>query len=404
MQKTTPLRRAMRFSLVALTAATCGLCLSYADLVAKGKPGGGGGGNGGGTGPRYIVIDLGSFEATGGFRAEALNNLGGVVKKRSGLDELWQLDVDGSVLGVDSLPGFAGEPQVTWANDINDQFLVCGTAEYAFDDQHPNAAVAWDASGDQIELIELPIPVPPPGFFSISSAKGVSENGLICGRYLERIAGQSGTYNQKAFAWQVTESGVDTVELPGAVDAYDVNSDGIVVGRQPGGPISVWALHFDEFGVLVGASDPIPLPGLGGNPSEAFEITDSGFIAGSAWTASGEQHAVLWSVDGDGQVLGIDDLGLPASEDRAGAVGTNVLGEAVLNGRSENTAGRTLIINWAPYYADASGNVTNLNQLDMDLGDLKKLEIALDINDLGWISGTAQTRWTSNAFLAIPVQ
>ena len=133
------------------------------------------------------------------------------------------------------------------------------------------------------------------------------------------------------------------------------------------------------------------------------QITDGGRIAGTAFTATGDQHAIAWTVDDNGNLLDLADLGILNGYETSGTSAVNDLGETIGNAyrdqrKGKNTIGRES----APFFINDSG-MADLNGLVVDFGGLRNLELALDVNQLGWICGQAVSRRDIHGFVAIPV-
>ncbi|MDP9309856.1 MAG: hypothetical protein M3R24_02995 [Chloroflexota bacterium] len=196
------------------------------------------------------------------------------------------------------------------ANDIDEQGQVVGSER--------SSAFLWQ-NGTRIDLGTL-------GGYA-SGANALNEHGQIAGW------SRSATGEQHAALWQ--NSTIIDLEILGLnIEANDINEQGQVVGSgysdeefiqhgflwqngtmtnlsTLGGNYSSAAAINDQ-GQIVGASNSIDggaqhavlwhngvitdLGTLGGNSSAAYDINDQGQIVGVSQTATGEQHAVLWTI------------------------------------------------------------------------------------------------------------
>jgi probable HAF family extracellular repeat protein len=129
-----------------------------------------------------------------------------------------------------------------------------------------------------------------------------------------------------------------------------------------------------------GESTPTPLGTLGGPYSSAYDINDSGQVAGWAVDASGAEHAVLWTPNGT--TWTINDIGTLGSY-YSSAHGINATGQIV--GESYTASGARHAFLWTPGGTDGVPS----NPQMKDLGTLSGFpsSSALDINDAGQVVG-----------------
>lgn len=160
-----------------------------------------------------------------------------------------------------------------------------------------------------------------------SHAYGINDAGTV--------VGDSWTLTERPAA-TVWDSGrlVRLPALPGeqASVAYDINSDGLVVGRSTD---SATGRHR---AVAWWGSKLIELVDLGGGSCEALAVNGSGVIVGSSATVDGQMHAVLWQ---DGRLQDLGTLGGARSVARA----VNASGQVA--GWSTTAEGRIHAFLWA---------------------------------------------------------
>ncbi len=163
-----------------------------------------------------------------------------------------------------------------------------------------------------------------------------------------------------AEGWSVT--GLEHLSSDGAFEAYGINGDG-VVGTSDTDDGNSHAVMWDEDGVR-------SLGALPGDPvSVAFDINDSGQLAGWSETNDGVAHAVWWDTDGD--IIALDEL--PES---AGSSAFGINDDGMIVGSSTGLDGSVYATVWQ------DGNPTLLPALP---GDLQST--ALDVNNSGHIVG-----------------
>jgi probable HAF family extracellular repeat protein len=173
---------------------------------------------------------------------------------------------------------------------------------------------------------------------------------------------------------------VDLGDLPGGANssfAMDINATGHVVGASDtdlGDRAFLWS-PFSQNGT---AGHMIDLGSLADEGrSFAAAINDAGAIAGSSSTATGGEHAVLWSAD----TRAITDLGdLPGGLVSSAAADINALGHVVGHSNSATTEHAFL---WTP-----DTGMRDLNSLlDPASDSAWTLYYAQSINDSGHIVG-----------------
>jgi|GEM_PF-5342392 len=215
----------------------------------------------------------------------------------------------------------------------------------------------WDR-GTRWEIGVAAADVGPPGDSIIgptTAAVAINDSGRIVGYY-------SHAYDDN-YALQWDPAGrVDTLG-PGI--AYALNSSGQSAGCYQAPPIGQWK-------AVVWSADSEPVyPGtLGGDYSCANAINDSGWVAGSARTAAGVEHAFLWK-----PTTGMIDLGSIYNISRA--YGLNNRGEVV--GVTGDDPER-------PFYWTAAHGMVELPTLPL-MGDPRGSGIAYAINDSSEIVG-----------------
>ena len=192
---------------------------------------------------------------------------------------------------------------------------------------------------------------------SNSSAAGINEGGQVAGY---SFLSDNATYH--AVRWA---SGVhtDLGTLGGTYSrAFGINNSGVIVGAAS--TVSDGASHAFSFSY----SPMQDLGALGGTNSQADAINNIGQIVGWANTASGDQHAFVWS---GGQMV---DLNAIASLGPAAALveatGINDYGQAVANGNN----GRAYLLTVPP---QLPGTIVLSSTGTVDLGQSVPFPISL---------------------------
>lgn len=207
-------------------------------------------------------------------------------------------------------------------------------------------------------------------------AYGINESGTIVGRYNTT----SGAALQAFVNDGTTRTNLHSVvggSFANSV-AYDINSDGQIVGTAYAGSLTDGAgiiLDGQAFRYTPSTNTVINL-GLGGANSVAYGINDLGQVVGTAADGSGNFHAFLHT-DGESTV----DLGVLGTGTRSIAFGINHWGDVV--GYSM-TAG----LNLPRAFLYQDGALLDLNNLGLDLDGWTLLN-ARAINDHGDIVGVA---------------
>lgn len=219
-----------------------------------------------------VMTDLGTL---GGANSEAtaINDNGQVVGI-SAVDStlshafLWQ---DGAMTDLGSLGGRSG------AVAINKAGWIVGTSRTG-NDFLPSYAVLW-RGGEVISLGTLPGDL-------YSTAVSVNSGGEITGTNCPDL----GCDERHPFVWQAGKmTALDPAyAFPFWQGPAAINDDGLVVGNRRVNSHTSVGVVWETSGV--GQN----LGTLGGAQSGASAINQFGWVAGSAETASGERHAVLW--------------------------------------------------------------------------------------------------------------
>ena len=324
--------------------------------------------------PTVTMVDLGTLPGGGNSGAIGVNDsglvIGSAITSSGGLDAfIWT-----QAAGMTALGG----PNTTGPSDVSESGQVVGSAKNG----SFNSAFSWVSPG--------PINVFGPAAtnpFLISTANAVNDNGLVVGM---RMTGQTYTLCpgcqlrpfRRAYSWVSPGPMVDLTSLGGREDfAFDVNNSGQVAGsaQLPGSTAShavVWSSGSNT------VQDLGTLPG--GLHSSAQFITDSGQVVGFATRADGMPRVFSWT-SGTGMV-DIGDLG--ANEATALGISESgfVVGTSILPPNPDTGEQTRHAFLWAP------------GEAMIDLGALGTLfSEAKAVNDDGLVVGNSAVG-TSESF------
>jgi probable HAF family extracellular repeat protein len=327
--------------------------------------------------PLYSIVDLGDFP--GGAdqsQATSINPRGQVVgigqnaSRNRGF--LTSSNQDGSISLVDL--GALDRLPTPFARSINARGLIVGGSG----DGDKSRSFLWNPTAPNSTsgaMMEIDIPT---AEHNHNTAMAINARGQVVGfsvgmGYLWSPNESNGT----------TGTAIDLGGLPGGFDstnAYGINDAGQVVGVSHtdfGQHAFLWTPATPN-GLIGAMIDLGTLPGTSG-ASQAVAINAAGAVVGHSVTASGGQHAMLWTPDGFGGGA-MRDLGrLEGGNDISSAYGINGSNEVV--GYS-NSAGS----DHAFYWSDASG-IVDLNSLGDATGNAWVLRFAHAINDRGQVVG-----------------
>jgi probable HAF family extracellular repeat protein len=273
------------------------------------------------------LVDLGQGTA------EDVNECGQVVgvSTASGQNRAFSWTQGGGMVDLGTLGGTVGAGSFSAALAVNDAGEVVGVSSNAAGQSH---VFLWTQAGGILDLGTL-------GGSSSSVSNNASSNG-------GRVVGTSSTLSGQthAFSWTPTGGMVDLGTLGGSRSTpWGVNDAGQVVGNGPtssgqnhafswtqaGGMVDLGTLGgtFAFAGGFFGYADPVNNAGqivgastisgdyptgtlhafswtlaggmidlgtLGGTTSRAGGVNDHSQIVGSAYTASGDEHATLWQL------------------------------------------------------------------------------------------------------------
>ena len=332
---------------------------------------------------RDRLIDLGALEGDDFSYANGINNKGMVVGESGDIETyLTRATVyyRKDLTLVDESIEFGSS-----AGDINEDGLIAGYAQLGEGGAH---AVTWldDEITDLGTLGGLE-----------SYALGLNNEGQVVGWSLI----ESDTFEQRAFLWsdgEMTDLGVlgdGTRSL-----ARDINDRGQVVGSSTTRPEE--AAPAPEYAFLWEDGEMTELPVIEGDYSAAVAINRDGVIVGVASTDDGDGitygigiHAAKWE---DGEVTDLGTLGEGESSTASGInrdgmiVGSSLIEPGAASGR----AGENHACVWT-----ADGELYDLNDLIPEESGWI-LERATDINDRGQIVGTGLLDGQQRAFLLLP--
>jgi uncharacterized membrane protein len=172
--------------------------------------------------------------------------------------------------------------------------------------------------------------------------------------------------------------------------AYDINGSGMVVGEvtDSTGVVRAALWMVDTDGVETGFADLGTALSLGGVSAIALK-SRSGTVVGEYEDATGNAHAVEWTVDAAGAVTATTNLGAAGSESSASAVGGTRTVGWIVSGTD------TVASLW-----DSRTTVPTLSQ--SILTSASTFSQAYDINGAGIAVGRFETATGDQAFVVIP--
>lgn len=216
---------------------------------------------------------------------------------------------------------------------------------------------------------------------SISVATAINNSGIIAGS-------SEATNPMVSYGFIGTFGGINSIgslQVAGNSEARGVNSAGVVVGSS-GGSAFTWSQSsgMQDIGNLIGGAQIQFTP-----QTSAYGINDSNVVVGGAQTASGVEHAFIWSPG-----TGMTDIGTLAGGGSSYALSINNNGAVV--GMSDNCGG-----------CGQNGFLWTKEDGMQSLGDLGvPFSFAWDINDFNQIVGASYsskgqraTLWTKETGL-----
>ena len=297
---------------------------------------------------KYRVLDLGSLADSGHAYRIGLNDTGQAVgwdMSDTGYRHAFLRDPQGLSLDLGTLGGL-----ISRACDVNDSGSVVGVSTINGFGYH---AFLWQPGYEPLDLGTLG--------GTYSTAYAINNFGLVAGSAQDRYGFLRG------FLWSPA-TGMIGLPIPSGCSnaaAWDVNNHGQAVGfgRVTGGLGWNHALLWDN------PSTVTDLGTLGGSSSDAYGISDSGWVVGRSNNGA-STHAFVWTRD-----TGMADLGtLAGGVSEAYAV--NNQGQVV-----GHSGGRAFV--W-----EAETGMVDLNGL-IDPASGWLLQEADAINDNGWIASYA---------------
>lgn len=353
-----------------------------------------------------LTVTVGGPADLGVIVPAAINNLGQVVGFRgtsSGqLPVLWTPSAPGATTGaLVDLPLLANGGVDGLPRGINDVGQIAGTAGVATPGYVQHVAI-WTTGPTGATITDL-------GTFGNSGPQGIDVNdaGQVVGTFV--TGGQL-----HAFLWTPSAPGsatgtiVDLGTLGGVVSqAFDINNLGQVVGRArtASGDDHAFLWTPSAPGASTGAMLNLgTLPG--GATSYALSVNDFGQVAGFSSTASGDPHAVLWTVSPSGSVT-IQDLEVGVGGIGSLAFGINNLGQVAGTVHISHAEAHAFF--WAPN--EGTTILTALGGCPPAQFGLDFCSHAVGINDLGEVVGQSWTgstfhgtRWTVRVIPPTPVE
>ncbi len=324
----------------------------------------------------YIITDLGAVtasESSLGFSINATGDVAGYDEDASGDPGAWFSEC-GSFTSLGTLGGSDAE-----ALGLNDADMVVG---WAHDGSGNRKAFTWTSGGGMTDLGTV-------SGRSDSEAAAVNAGSEVVGTVLDFAvpADRRAAFLYLPAPAYTLGAGMNNLGNLGGVPsvAMDINDSGQVVGgaQNASGDMRPfrWANGtMTDLGTLGGESERIT--------HRANAINSSGDVAGTSYTAGGDAHAFYW----DGSMT---DLGVLTGGDTSWALGIN--DTDVVVGTSNVTGGAFHAFVW-----DSTNGLRDLNDL-IDAGANWTLSRAMGINSTGQVTG-----WGTNpsgdvrAFLLTP--
>jgi probable HAF family extracellular repeat protein len=209
-------------------------------------------------GPSVLPFPTGYSHATFG----SFNEVGQAV----GFVHNYEDDYDYITVWNGSNPSILGEG---WAISINNSGQVAG--------MHDRQVALWQPGSTEPEIIPTP---EAPGF---SGAVAINESGVMAGCYGNVwFFGSNPNY---AFIYDSNTDTFTDLSVPlGKSCAFDINDLGQVVGESVNGIFLFTPNANPEIQFLTGGPDT----------GSAYAINNMGWVTGTAYDSTGNQHAFLW--------------------------------------------------------------------------------------------------------------
>jgi uncharacterized membrane protein len=251
------------------------------------------------------------------------------------------------------LPRFVGDTYEWRAAGVNDHGVVVGSIEIAVRDEERRITGRLQRGAVWLNSTDEPLLLPPlegHDRSGVGMLKPINNSGMVVG--WSSLADGSGVVRVR---WQISG---ETVSGPFEIGAPDfapfrANDAGDIAGFQ-------WRTSGREAALLRGGT----LFGLGvlagHDDSEARDVNDAATAGGPVqivgWSGvfPTNQHAVVWTVQGDGTVTSMVDLGLPKNFNAANAEAINTSGWIVGASRHTNRGGQIATL-WMPQQEGGGG-------------------------------------------------